>query len=296
MTKRPNDLVGLSIFLLKLYIRRPLVWVVLGLALIGLVVLWVVSSSAPPVRIATFNIETYPQTPGQSAGAVQLLGTLDVDVVGVQEITDRDVFVENVRLYLGDEWETVFPDQKVFHSVGLVYDSTVLGVREVRTHYETVIHRGARATLEVRLETRGARNQRQVRVFVLHLKATSLGHEIRRRQLEALRPIVERAVDTGDEVVVLGDFNTTGDSDRVLVEEFGEATGLSWSSAEIPCTSYWDKKDICLTTALDHILANKDAREIRVRGACETVGCENRESCPVYIRMVSDHCPLTAVY
>ena len=64
--------------------------------------------------------------------------------------------------------------------------------------------------LEVRLFSR--EDGDNLRVFVVHLKAggEDEDHEKRRAQLGVITPILRRAAATGDEVVILGDFNATG--------------------------------------------------------------------------------------
>ena len=296
-TRRPNDLQGLLLYWLKLSAKRVLFWVkVVVLVVVALVVL-ILLLPAPEVRVGTFNIENYPRSEVQMVEAVEYLGALGVDIVGVQEITNPGVFREATAAILGERWDVEFADQcNARQKVGVVYDWTAVTLLEVQTHCDTAIHRGARATLEARFQTNHLFWPRTVRVFVVHLKAGGGNEYTRRRQLDALWPLVQKARLSGDEVILLGDFNSTGLVDRVNLEAFSESLGLEWSSQGLGCTSYWDRYDRCQASALDHIFSSRRARSIEARGPCKTLGCETRSSCPVYVDRISDHCPVTAVY
>jgi endonuclease/exonuclease/phosphatase family metal-dependent hydrolase len=279
----------------QLFTKR-LFWIVLIITAIGCAYL-VSVCRPPPLNVATFNIENYPKSTEQAAGALDLIGSLEADAVGVQEITRPTHFSKFVREYLGPQWTFLVADQpQVRHKVGLLFDDEVFDLIETHTHHETAVSRGARATLEVRLRTETGFAEQRVRIFVVHLKAGGTGGAIRRKQLRLLRPIVAEAVASGDKVVLLGDFNSTGAADRDELAALAKAAKLDWSSEALGCTSYWDRPQTCPGTALDHILGTGEARGVRAGGACETVGCESQQACPVYVKMVSDHCPVSATF
>ncbi len=250
----------------------------------------------PSVKVGTFNIQNYPKSERQPAEALELVGSLEVDAMGVQEITRPHHFERAVHLHLGPEWTVLFADQDVRHRVGLIFRDDVFELLETRTHRQTAITRGARATFEVRLRAEGALARRTLRVFVVHLKAGGDGAKIRREQLRRLRPVVEDAVASGDEVVLLGDFNTTGASDRREVEALADAAGLRWETEAVECTSYWKRPNDCPTTPLDHILSTGGTQSVEAAGACDSFGCDADGACPTYVERVSDHCPVSGVF
>ena len=293
MTHRSNTILGLLARLLAIWVRRWWVLVVL-VAVVLVVVVWLVVSGAESVTVGTFNIQDYPKSEGQAAGAMELIDSLGVDVVGVQEITRPDVFDANVALYLGERWQVVHVDQeRVYRRVAVLYDSSSLELVEAWTHEETAIYEGGRATLEARFRVKSGGDE-YLRVFVVHLKAFGDGAPIRRRQMRAIEPVVRAAVDSGDRVVMVGDFNSTGPGDRAHIESFAKSAGLEWSSRELECTAYWEREFTCSGSRLDHILSTERAASIGAGGACETVGCEPGDRCPAYVQMVSDHCPVVA--
>jgi endonuclease/exonuclease/phosphatase family metal-dependent hydrolase len=242
------------------------------------------------LRIVTYNIEDFPKSEAQVEHAFRTIAGLDAPVVAVQEILDAGAFERAAKTELGANWKTVVSgDQR---AVGLLYDSERLKLR--RAHEHPI---GGRSVLEVRLErSRGG----DVRVFVVHLKAGGSDADIDTRgaQLEALTPIVKRAIDeSDDEIVVLGDFNATSKTDRQQLRMFAVRTGASWASEQLECTAYWNRRNgselqDCPGSALDHVFTREPPRAIAAKGMCEDLGCDGGLLCPVSRFVVSDHCPV----
>jgi endonuclease/exonuclease/phosphatase family metal-dependent hydrolase len=255
---------------------------------------------APPsLRMATFNIENYPASDRQEQLAFAAIRDTGARVVAVQEITDPTRFRRVLRRTLGTSWSTAFIalEDRSLHAVGLAFDRRTVRLGWARTDRATVIYPGARPTLEARLytrNTRDARNTPALRVFVVHLKAggDSTSSHTRMRQLDALAPSLAAARADGDDVYVLGDFNTTGDADRAHLARIARTTGLTWASRDLPCTAYWDRDDGCRGSALDHVLAAHPPRDIFAADPCRREGCAARDTCPTFVHDVSDHCPV----
>lgn len=246
---------------------------------------------ARPLRMATFNIESYPRTPAQERGAFAAIRATGAAVVAVQEIIEPDRFRAAARRELGVRWDAVFADDDAgaLHHVGLAYDGAALTLDWARTDPATAIYPGARATLEARLLSHG---HRPLRVFVIHLRAGGDGGPVRARQLAALEPSIERARVEGDDVVVLGDFNATGTGDREAIAGLALSTELTWASHGLGCTAYWDRRDGCHGVALDHVLTPRKPHHITVADPCHTHGCGPHDGCPTFVHEVSDHCPV----
>lgn len=244
------------------------------------------------VTVATFNIENFPRDQVQIDGAFAAIEELGAPIVAVQEIVEPRVFADAAREHLGGQWRFVTnsggPDQRL----GVLYDSERYTLAYRRTHGETQIDGHGKPALEVRLRRRGG--GRAIRLFVLHLKAGGDYAHVRREQLRRLAPVLRDAVESWDEVFVLGDFNATGDEDRRTIARLATEVGLFWASQDLECTAYWNRRDGCRGSALDHILSREEPREIAARGPCETIGCHPGDRCPVFHREVSDHCPVSA--
>jgi endonuclease/exonuclease/phosphatase family metal-dependent hydrolase len=284
-----------------LWLRRRIVAPVVVLALVfGFVAMRACPGPSAQVRVATFNIRSFPEHPQQVEAAFAVIADLDVPIVAVQEIMDPHVFTAAALRTLGPNWRTEFgpwrdEDERRLLP-GVLYDNHRYQLDYTRLHRQTRIDGFGRPMLEVRLLARG--DGPTLRVFVVHLQAGgSEQNAVRRRaQLQAVTPILRHAAAGNDEVVMLGDFNSTGDADRDLLRGFARATELHWASEELACTSYWKPDGKCHGSALDHVFTSRPASETTARGPCESVGCVPGDRCPIFYDEVSDHCPVTATF
>lgn len=245
------------------------------------------------LRIATFNIENYPRSASQRRGAFSLIGELDLAAVGVQEITQPEVFAGHARQALGANWHFAFCEDCPIQRVGVLYDGDRLNLLSTYSHRDTQVYRGGKPAFEARLQSRW--DGRIIRIIVVHLKSGGDHAHTRQRQLRGLRAVLERSLDRGEQVIALGDFNATGEDDRQELAELARAMDMHWATRELPCTAYWERRDECRGSALDHMLSSEPLDDVRARGPCEEIGCSPGASCPVFHRQVSDHCPVTAV-
>ncbi len=271
--------------------RVVLLVAILAVALIAAAILARIGRGEP-LRAATFNIERFPKGDGQASGAFDLLKALEVDVVGVQEITNPEVFAREARARLGPSWRFVAAERSPPMRVGVLFDAARFDLVSTRTYDAIRTSERDRPAFEARL-TRAGRPGPTLRVIVVHLKATSEGLDIRRRQHRALAPILRAAADSGDEVLLLGDFNATEIEDRQMLQELAVGAGLSWVSKGLDCTAYWSRDDGCLGSRLDHVIAWDRRARVKARGPCEEEGCATKDRCPVFTERVSDHCPVT---
>jgi endonuclease/exonuclease/phosphatase family metal-dependent hydrolase len=119
------------------------------------------------------------------------------------------------------------------------------------------------------------------------------------------------ATDGEHDLLLLGDFNTTGAREAAGAEELDALTqvlaqaGLRRVPADLECSAYWDgpRRDAWkIPTLLDHVwsrgLAESGAERARVavHGACRRHACADLRSTPSHpdrdYVLASDHCPL----
>lgn len=287
---RPRGLVGLSLRAAAL--KRQELTLTLAVIVLLLVIGCLVFRAQPSaVRVATFNIENFPRDDRQVAGAFEAIEATEAPVVAVQEITEPETFAREARARLGDSWRFVHDQSGNLQRIGVLYDAERFELAYTRTHDDTQIDGRGKPTFEVRL--RRVAGGRALRVFVVHLKAGGDFAHVRREQLRQLTPRIMDAAESWDEVVLLGDFNATGDADREELARFASRVGLDWASEPLECTSYWDRRDGCRGSALDHAFTREAPDDITARGPCESIGCSPGDQCPVFHREVSDHCPVT---
>lgn len=253
---------------------------------------------APPARwrCATFNIENFPKHDRQIAGAFDAIAQLDAAVVAVQEILDPRLFAATARERLGPAWDFVALDTsprdppRIVQHLGVLFDRRVFELVATRSHDGTRLDGRYKPTFDV--ELRAVAGGEHVRVLVVHLKAGADSQPIRARQYAALRAIVAGVARPGARVILLGDFNATGEADRRELARLAAATGLSWTSEPLACSSFWALDDSCPRGRLDHVLTTLAATEVRAAGGCAVDGCAAQDRCPVYAEQVSDHCPV----
>jgi endonuclease/exonuclease/phosphatase family metal-dependent hydrolase len=285
---RPRTIAALAVRVLALHRRRALVGAVVVL---GAAISCGRCGGAPGVSVVTFNIESFPRDERQVAGAFAMLEELDAPVVAVQELVDPARFAREAFARLGRRYALVVSPVGPVRRLGLLFDGDVYALSWARAHDQTRLRPNDRHVLEVRLAPHDG--GRALRVLVVHLAAGGESEALRAEQLRQLGPIVREAAASPDEVVLLGDFNSTGPADRARLAALAGDTGLTWASQALACTSYWDRLDGCVGSALDHVFVRTPPSEIAARGPCEEFGCDRRDRCPAFHREVSDHCPIT---
>jgi endonuclease/exonuclease/phosphatase family metal-dependent hydrolase len=243
---------------------------------------------------ATFNIEDFPKSDRQIAGAFDEIARTGASFVAVQEIVEPALFAREARARLGDDWEFVATSlgdrAQPFHELGVLYDRRVWTLAGTAVHDDTRLDTGrGKPVFEAQLQHDGT----LVRVFVVHLKAGGDGREIRAQQYAALARMIARTTRSADRVVVLGDFNATDDTgDRADLSVLAATTDLVWASEPLACSAFWDRDDGCFRSRLDHVVMWTRPARIVAAGACATEGCDRQDRCPVYTQDVSDHCPV----
>jgi endonuclease/exonuclease/phosphatase family metal-dependent hydrolase len=239
-----------------------------------------------PLQIVTFNIENFPKSTKQIAGAFEEIKRLDAPIVAVQEITNSEVFISAAQRRLGPSWhfESIETGSVLDHRLGVLFDTRRVTYVKTRVHDDTRLEGQQKPVLDVELVHEG----RHLRVLVVHLKAGGENHPVRRRQYAALKRVIARVKKDAMPIVLLGDFNATGDADR---EDLARVE-LTWLTQPLECSAFWSRDDGCPRSRLDHVLSTQPALEVRAAGGCAESGCAWQHSCPVYAQDVSDHCPV----
>ncbi len=270
--------------------RRPYVVVMRWFVLVLIALVFVLrcrDDEPVRIRIATFNIENFPKSTKQIVGAFEEIKAMNAPIVGLQEITNPEVFSTAAKRRLGEQWRFEFIEtgSVLEHRLGVLYDSRVV------RHVKTRVHNGTRLEGQQKpvLDVEFAHGKHHLRVLVLHLKAGGENHPVRTRQYAALRRVVAEVKKAGQPVILLGDFNATGDADR---EDLG-AIDLRWLTQPLACTAFRTQyNEGCPRSRLDHVLSTQPAVEVRAFGGCATDGCDWQDRCPLYASQVSDHCPV----
>lgn len=139
---------------------------------------------------------------------------------------------------------------------------------------------------------------------LVHLKAggDSRAFRIRWEQYKKLTKLSQRVKNS--ELIMLGDFNTTGynirNEDFHQFEDFLNATDFRTAAESIQCSNYWagDERPEYEPSILDHIVMGSDlyktVEKVRVGAHCAALSCLRAlpKELGVSYESVSDHCPV----
>jgi endonuclease/exonuclease/phosphatase family metal-dependent hydrolase len=248
------------------------------------------STSTAALRLGTFNIEHFPRSDAQVERVFALIEALEVNALAVQEILDPKRFEREARARLGRAWRFVYSKGGSRFRLGVLYDGRALKLLSSRTILALRVEDKTKPGFEARFRDRDGDI---LRVITVHFASTNARRAIREKQHAVLRDVVAEALESGERLVVMGDFNATLEGDREDIAALARDHDLFWASESLGCTAYWQRRDRCQGTALDHIVSWKTPAHIDACGACREVGCDPGERCPEAFFEVSDHCPVT---
>lgn len=261
-------------------------------------------SPSDTLVVLSWNLENFPGDHHLAKMAARI-AEADPHVLAVQEVLDPDALTRLV------------PDR-------IVNLSERGGARNQKLGFATLPDAEASPLVEHAAFEHGGRVRPAVSSFVrvgtvdfhlvvVHLKATPDGLDTRHVQWAALADLVGRLRLVGpgagdDDLIVVGDFNTTGAGDVTPADEraaLGAVLAAVGLRAVLPsggCSAYWDgqRHDAWLEpTLLDlAFVGGFPGTEIRARtlGACAVHDCAPLRSTDAHpdpdILGMSDHCPL----
>lgn len=250
----------------------------------------------PPgnVRIATWNLRTFPLTQNTIQTLVPIIGSnLQPDVLALQEITSESA-LQNLANQLPDYDYLIDEDDFGDLRLGMLYRRDRVTITGTETWFPTNGRAFPRAPFVVSLDVAGF----DLRAVVLHLKAKDTPDD-RERRSQAIAELANRLnvlTASGDEkdYVLLGDFNdelTDNASDNVfgpLLDAPGSFTFLTEAIEQSNGYTY-----IPFRSMLDHIMITADALdEYGPGGQTNVIAIETQV--PFYEDQVSDHRPVVA--
>jgi endonuclease/exonuclease/phosphatase family metal-dependent hydrolase len=276
------------------------------------------------LKVGTYNIRTFDSSPGMTnkPELVKILKKLKFDILAVEEIINDKSFKSLIK--------KSFKDHKVIMSrcggagrqkIGFVYNTKKL---RLISHKEDGTISGSSTRDEegcASLRPAFIGNFREIStnkyfsIVGVHLKAggSPRSYERRARQYKILEKLIAelKTKRRNNQVIVLGDFNTTGyvhrDEDFQGFSEMVSKVRFTSTAEKLDCTSYWtgmDRTDnIEESSILDHIIYPKKflgykRTFTKVGTHCAKVKCAftSEEELGSSYKQVSDHCPVMTTF
>lgn len=268
--------------------------------------------------VTTYNIRNFDKDSREGRTDLQELARIiksaQSDVMAFEEIVNAQAFKKMVSENLpgysyiiskcgggGKQKLAVAYNQATFDFVGRIEDNTISGG-------EGSDGCGALRPLLL-VDLRHKETNTLYTFGAVHLKAGGDNRAFERRwkQYGGLKHISARY--TNKNLILLGDFNTTGyslkDDDYERFENFIGQVSMRSISENLACTSYWKGNlggDEHQPSILDHIVIQdknfKDVIDVKLSAHCAKVQC--RPATPsvlgVSYESVSDHCPIQVTF
>ena len=172
--------------------------------------------SANTLDLATWNIENFPQDDRTAERVADLVASMDLDLVAVQEIADTDAFDELVGRLCAHGYDGLLSSDTYgdgsYQKVGYIYKRTLMRLSDVDLVLTGDGYNTPRPPLQVTVDVDdGVHAPFRFSAIVVHLKAGTGAEDIARRaaSMSNLEVWVRSEVDGPaiDEIVILGDFN-----------------------------------------------------------------------------------------
>lgn len=270
-----------------------------------------VPAKATALRVVTWNLGNFPRDDQDFERLEHWIARLEPDVLALQEIRDP------ARLeQLLPGWEGAISEGggRGHQRVAVMWrPETISQLGAAREHDALTLGGRVRPALSVYLQA--GLDGPDFHVVVVHLKAKPDGLAQRQQQWPELVQVIrdlEHDARQGDrDVVLLGDFNTTGGLDRDANRELAELRdtfqplAVTRIPAHQPCSSYWDgdRRDAVKEPSLLDLVWIRDLAEARPRDLsarafahCGRHACAPLRSTTAHPDQdyagVSDHCPV----
>ncbi len=281
------------------------------------------------LRIATWNLRNFPldeRPQEEDLGYMRrtnicdletILAGLDADLLGLQEVNDIRRFRPILGRATGERrMEVRFSSGGGRFGQHLAFawnDSELELIGEPLEVSELALEPGMRPGFGGYLRSRRSGGI-DFTLVVVHLESGPDNFGDRRRQNRALARWIEERVEAIDDpdVVVLGDFNTTGSPRGGLggelqsIDSILGGVGLERLDNAVGCSSYWEgggeRDGVQVPSLLDHVFiggfgAAAVTRPVEAWLHCARLECSELVSRPGQedgtFWDVSDHCPLT---
>ena len=278
------------------------------------------------ITISSFNIRNFDMNSrGNEVTDKKLVADLiletSTDILGVQEIVNKNSFIKMVETQLSD-YAVVLSQcgggGRQF--LGFLYLKSKFKLLSLEENREISIfdedYKKNQSCGSLRPALIGTfldlKTKKTFTILNTHLKAGSGSRNYQKRweQYKILQDVINKVKQEND-IIILGDLNTTGfdrkDQDYKEFSKMLNNTQMKTISENLGCTSYWGglnpRNQIEEPSTLDHIAYTQQMLGYKsvsssVLAHCAQVSCQQvyeSELFPYY-QKVSDHCPIVATF
>lgn len=185
------------------------------------------------IDIASWNIENFPADANTPALVADLVTSLALDLVAVEEIADLAAWDELVERLPDHEGILSLHEYSPgnFQKVGYLYRADLIEIDPEELLFEDDSFQFPRPPFQVRVTVPGAASGPvELIAIVLHLKAGT-GEDDRERRRQAMITLEQHLrglIDAGEQIIMLGDYNEilTSDIGREVFGPFLDNPGL----------------------------------------------------------------------
>jgi exonuclease III len=257
--------------------------------------------SASTFEIMTWNIEWFPKA-GQNTidMVVDVIDSLKVDLIAVQEIADTTAFRTLIRSldgYQGIYSPDTYGDE--YQKTGILYKESVVSVDSYFPIFQDDFYAFPRPPMKFHLTASKDDVEFEFRLIVLHLKAGGTLDDLERRQAAAaeLKDYLDDRLQYDDvkDYIVAGDWNDQVD-DPPFWNAFTpllQSGDYRFVTATLSTASYNNSHPLT-GSLIDHILISADVEAEYFYGRAYTQRLE--AVWEGYADFVSDHRPVMAVF
>ena len=251
------------------------------------------------IDVATWNLENFPMTSQTPEQVANIIASLDLDLLGVQEISDVDAFEELLaRLPYHDGFLSshTYVDG-AYQKVGFIWRTDVLKATNLQLIFNGSFNAFPRPPLLAKFTTLEETNIEHFWAITVHLKAGT-SYEERDRRIEGVQKLHTYANDLiaaeeNAHVILLGDFNERLDSNygEIVFEPFlDNSADYSFLTAGLHTGAF---SYIWSSSLIDHMIVtttfmdNNNTLEIMIPRL--------EQELDNYTTMISDHLPVVTL-
>ncbi len=255
------------------------------------------------LEIATWNLHNFPSQAETPTSVAHLLGTLDLDLVAVQEVADVAAFERTVAA--APAWAGLLSPDVYFtgeyQKTGFLYRTEQIELLDWSSLFDDDSRAFPRPPLEARFRVQRPEGEAlELVAIVVHLKASGgADNEARRRAAcERLDSYLDerRAAAPAELLVLLGDFNDKL-SDPPAVNVFGpllaEPEHYVFTTAELAASQEFSY--IPSGSLIDHIVFSPALREQCAALRTFPLRAEQLVLDFDYLERISDHRPVVSL-